>query len=702
MSDHHGKCVDWDLIILLDVNQVGVSQATYEQVTFTKEFSELYVIYDTEDGKLYDGIQLKPIVYRESFLNAWYERTVESIGVDREDLSITLEVVERPTFIGRTVVSTGIVNVQVRFMKSYRWGRPSPGASMKKMLTICESATSDIFKPYFNPLGNDPEEESKFSLYNFGIANPWRTGVFQSGFDDERPPTVMWWYAALAIQGGTVVLQFFIAVLVTRFGWSLQLEDYGDVRLSATYGKSGSNFRMKWPTSVLFITSLFRLELFAELWECLMTGDEHFGFILLHFTGALFQSYPTLLLLTYMVVASGLGISFSILVSMCLHVANIASAHVLWERSNAYAEIRTMIKLDWDASVALRWQMIAAYRPIEALTRSTVFAMIMTLFGEFSVLYFLVLDATATIIGICLSACRQKCRLGGERVSIPYILMKWLTWAPVLFFTHVDVYMGRSIENAIINPAIHYTIWILELLFTAFLWNFTQVKLQSCPEELRKLWVDGKKHNDWSLCSEATYGLTYGPGPNSTSNDILSKMMAPYPLDVSSLLVLSIIMHGITVLLYTILHSKAGEYYMLSKRKRRFMWFCFGFHICHRVFCQCRRRNRRGTQTDGDLVDEDELSVQTESTETSEYRYFVDKNDYVPKEKTPGPRDEKGRLLSGYYISPELLEDLTGIKREPDSVHSSGSESDNSGSSEGDAEADDSASGSVSRSTSSS
>ena len=46
---------------LLDINRVGVSQPAFEEVTFVKEFDQLSVIYDTEDGKLYDGNQLQPL-----------------------------------------------------------------------------------------------------------------------------------------------------------------------------------------------------------------------------------------------------------------------------------------------------------------------------------------------------------------------------------------------------------------------------------------------------------------------------------------------------------------------------------------------------------------------------------------------------------------------------------------------------------------
>ena len=78
-----------------------------------KEFDQLSVIYDTEDGKLYDGNQLQPLRYRPSYLEAWRERTIETIGIDGADLEIDIKVLENPTMIGRIVTRVGMLSVTV-------------------------------------------------------------------------------------------------------------------------------------------------------------------------------------------------------------------------------------------------------------------------------------------------------------------------------------------------------------------------------------------------------------------------------------------------------------------------------------------------------------------------------------------------------------------------------------------------------------
>ena len=90
-------------------------------------------------------------------------------------------------------------------------------------------------------------------------------------------------------------------------------------------------------------------------------------------------------------------------------------------------------------------------------------------------------------------------------------------------------------------------------------------------------------------------------------------------------------------------------------------------------------------KADIDGIDDDGVSVSTESTEVSVYRYFVDMENYKPKQVTPGERDEKGRLLSAYHVSPELLSVLTGKAPEQGSEED-GSKEEHSGS---DSEEDD-------------
>ena len=187
-------------------------------------------------------------------------------------MEIDIKVLENPTMIGRIVTRVGLLSVTVRFKKPYRWGHASPKANME---------TSSKFASLPHQIFSSHTLIPDLGIQKRNQSFPFTILVWQTHGEQVSQPTVLLTSdhqvritgtLSLGIQGGTIVMQFFILVLLTRFGWSLQMEDYGDVRLSATYGKKGSKFRMKWPASVLFITSLLRLELFAELWECLMTG----------------------------------------------------------------------------------------------------------------------------------------------------------------------------------------------------------------------------------------------------------------------------------------------------------------------------------------------------------------------------------------------------------------------------------------------
>lgn len=578
-----------DLIILNDAYNYGPSEPEWWQTTFPVYYETADVpTYGTGDEILYSTPIPKLPAWRE-IMQSEILLTCEGLHEDNYNLTyVYLQPAIVPIIAGVIdVQQTGIVQVEIRFFKPYWWGSPSARQSLDMLLDKGSNPGAKMYSRTRNPRADERGQPTNFDTFNMNLGSPLRgyislTGIplplLTHGEPDGRPPTWTWTNASAYSQIAGAISAGLTSLTISHFAWDVQVQDYGDVRLSvAQDDPRSSEYRMKWPAYVLFFAALLRMEALPELSEALKSRKEHWSLIAVMVSGLITQVLPQAVLQMHLIYGSGAGISFGLFLSLSMKLAAFLGTMVLWERSNAFTATGIALKLSWEAHTSLTWQRIAAMRGAEFFARCLPLAVLMSAYDEWAALWILGLEAFLIFVAMMWTAARQRCQIGDESCSPGNFLFFYLSRLPLLIFVYNDSYMGRSYDNSSMHPTLYLGVRTISFGAQLYLWWFSQT-----------IMYDGMLGPPFM--SESDLNMTHYNArgwidPNGTTP--LIHDVAEDPISGFGGMAASSFFFIVYVVLFISVWKRSGAYYGITPARRRGLCFCWDCVLdkCFRRAC---------------------------------------------------------------------------------------------------------------------
>jgi hypothetical protein len=579
----------FDLIILNDAYGYGPSEPEWWQTTFP-------VFYETADIPTY-GVGDEVLYWTPiPKLPAWREIMESEIlltceGLHPDDYNLTyvyLVPAIVPIIAGVIdVQQTGVVQVEIRFFKPYWWGSPSARQSLDMLLEKGANPGAKMYSRTRNPRADERGQPSNFDTFNMNLGSPLRgytslTGIplplLKHGEDDGRPPTWTWTNASAYSQIVGAVSAGLTSLTISQFAWDVQVQDYGDVRLSVKQDDPhAKEYRMKWPAYVLFFASLVRMEALPELSEALKSQKEHWSLVAVMVSGCITQVLPQAVLQMHLAYGSGAGISFGLFLSLSVKLAAFVGTMVLWERSNAFTATGVALKLSWEAHTSLTWQRIAAMRAAEFFARCLPLAVLMSTYDEWAVLWILGFEAFLLFVAMAWTALRQQCQIGDESCNPCNFLFFYLSRLPLLVFVYNDGYTGRSYDNSSMHPTLYLGVRTISFGAQLSLWWFAQTVM-----------YDGALGPPFAPESDLNmthYDSRTWINPNGTAPFVHD--VAEDPISGFGGMAVSAFFYVVYVVLFVSVWKRSGVYYGISPARRRGLCFCWDcvLDTCFRRVC---------------------------------------------------------------------------------------------------------------------
>eukprot|EP00943_MAST-04B_sp_MAST-4B-sp1_P007061 g7061.t1 len=453
------------------------------------------------------------------------------LDVHPDDVDVTTEKIKEVRMTNSVVREVGELLMRLRFYKPYIWGRLSPQMAVNKLMRDVQSPGSRFFEPYFASgeqarpvIGEKKFDESNIEIKGYKTmsaknGNPYedgkKYGPIIEGPDDLRPPSRHHADFAAYIIYWSAGIQFIVAYFMAKWGWENQCEHLGDIRLSTKKG-DGDEFRQEWPFYIIFVLTLFRLEILPETIEVLKCKQEFYGFSLLITTNVIFQTIPFLILQSYLGFASGLGFgqTFFVLAIFC-NLCNIAAFGFLWERNQAWVVKRITIDLSTAVNFSVQTRvvpLIGMYRVFEILARILPIVITMIIYGENVVYYILAIDAGVIFVLMFYTLLLNGNFLGGDKyrctcTSILSFFSRYLFGVVFLIFFYFDTLLGRTRHNGFVSPSLYYFARIGELIVMTYSWGLFQTGLPGAP-------VDS--HGTIDVTERTSIGVRMAGGQNRT------------------------------------------------------------------------------------------------------------------------------------------------------------------------------------------
>jgi hypothetical protein len=477
----------FDALVAGDAVGYGLEEPIWIQTTFPVFYETPEVPEYNSKGEIISStaIPLLPI---------WKElmegEIIMTTNVHPNDFKLTLKLIQPakvPVIAGVVdVQQTGIIQVEIRFFKPYFWGSPSASQTLDLLLEKANNPGSQMYTRIDNPRAKDRGQPSKFDTFNMNLGSPLRgrindeTGQQETwitkGRNDGRPPSIFWLDVFVGLQVFGMVTMCITGLVLSRFAWDAQVEEYGDVRLSVKQDDpNASMYRMKWPVWVIIFAAIFRIEALPELMESLKSKKEYWTLICTLIVGNVVQVIPSFLLHLHLAHGSGAGPSFGMMLSMFCKTGAFLGTMVLWERSNGFTANNVAIKLSWQAYTSLTWQRIATFRFAGLMSRLLPLAVLMTMYSEIIVAYIFGFDAVVLFFMMIHTGLRQRCTLGNERCNCGNFCYFYTTRLPSLLFFYNDSFIGRSYDNSIIHPLLYLFSRGLSLGVITYFWWYAQV-----------------------------------------------------------------------------------------------------------------------------------------------------------------------------------------------------------------------------------
>lgn len=566
-----------DLVILSDATNYGPSEPVWWQTTFP-------IYYETAEvptyGKGDEIIDLTPIPKLPAWRNIMEAEILYTCeNLHEDDYNLTLIYLQEaivPMFAGVIdVQQTGIVQVEIRFFKPYWWGAPSARQSLDMLLEKGANPGARMYSRTPNPRADERGQPSNFDTFNMNLGSPLRgytsiTGVplplLTHGEADGRPPTWSWTNASAYSQMIGVISASLASLTISNFAWDVQVQDYGDVRLSVKQDDPrAKEYRMKWPAYILIFVALLRLEVLPELSESLKSQKEHWSLIALMVVGCTFQIFPQSILQLHLIYGSGAGISFGLFLSMGAKIVAFIGTMVLWERSNAFTATGIALKLSWDAHTSLTWQRVAAMRFAEFFARCLPIAVLMSVYDEWAALWVLGIDSALIFFAMVWTAVRQQCLIGDEPCHPCNFFYFYLSRLPLLLFAYNDGYTGRSYDNSTMHPLLYLCFRSLSFGTQIYLWWYAQTTMYGPGGGIPSV-------------SDTTANLTkYSAREwiNENGTTPFLHSVSEDPINGFGGMMASGIFFLAYIIVFIDVWKRSGAYYGISPARRRGLCFCW-------------------------------------------------------------------------------------------------------------------------------
>jgi hypothetical protein len=397
-----------------------------------------------------------------------------NVGCNPIDLNSSLFNVKNVTYtrIG-TVLTTGIMRVDITWGNPREWGWVALSTQMEMMMELCLNPLSEMYS----------KSETLFTPAATSINT-----TLLSCEKEDYPPQFTWLFVVAAFLGVTTISNLLIVCCIdpeinidsasvqafednrnekianeTKLAKKARavglIKDAQEHEVTIGALKMMKMPRMKCcPRFFRYSLVCFKCEIFLWTYASIKKGRESFIILLFKLSSTIFQSLPCMTMLLYLGFAQPRRFSLIMLFSICLSTVSAAITMCLWEKNQMKAETDETIRL---CSIPAFWMFFG--RLIEVIVRAMTIALFGATYGTIGMAILVGFDYFVMHILVMLTWYQSSKKFAAKKSGACGAIGRAVFIAPTLIYLYHDHYMGRVENNSFVRPNLYWGWRAIEL-----------------------------------------------------------------------------------------------------------------------------------------------------------------------------------------------------------------------------------------------